>query len=85
MLIALLAVIPMQAQRSAAYEPLRAAIHVHSSYSTGDDSLHDIAEQARARGIDVLIFTDDDLLEVSYGLPPWRQLLRLSQSHRSLL
>lgn len=72
-------------QTSTAYEPVRAAIHVHSSYSTGEESLRDIAEQARQRGIKVLIITDDDLLEVSYGLPPWRQLLRVTQSHTSLL
>jgi len=71
--------------RSSVYEPVRASIHVHSSYSTGQESLRDIAEQARSRGIGVLIFTDDDLREVSYGLPPWRQLLRLTQSHPSLL
>ena len=67
------------------YLPLRAAIHIHTTYSTGDESLRDIAEQARERGIDVLVVTDDDLLRVSFGLPPWRRLLRMSESHRSLL
>jgi hypothetical protein len=71
-------------QPSQNYQPLRAAIHIHTTFSTGDHSLRDIAEQARERGIDVLIVTDDDLLEVSYGLPPWRQLLRVSESYRSL-
>ncbi|MDA0333993.1 MAG: hypothetical protein O2782_02395 [bacterium] len=63
---------------------MRAAIHVHSSYSTGDESLREIAEQARANGLAVLILTDDDLLEVSYGLPPWSRLLRVTQSQEAL-
>ena len=67
------------------YLPLRAAIHIHTTYSTGDESLRDIAEQARERGIDVLVVTADDLLRVSFGLPPWRRLLRMSESRRSLL
>ncbi|MEE2833029.1 MAG: hypothetical protein VYD18_11785, partial [Candidatus Latescibacterota bacterium] len=50
------------------YLRLRAAIHIHTTYSTGDESLRDIAEQARERGIDVLVVTDDDLLRVSFGL-----------------
>ncbi len=69
---------------SRTFEPVRAAIHVHSSYSTGDESLREIAEQARANGLAVLILTDDDLLEVSYGLPPWSRLLRVTQSEEAL-
>ncbi len=67
------------------YERLRASIHIHSTYSTGAESLQSIAELAHEHGVDVLVVTDDDLLEVSYGLAPWRRLLRYTESDRSLL
>lgn len=69
----------------ASSELLRVAIHVHSSYSTGDESLTQIAESAREHGLDAIIVTDDDLLEISYGLAPWRQLLRWTESQPALL
>lgn len=64
---------------------LDAAIHIHTQYSTGSDDLAEVVDDARQLGIDVVVITDDDLLEVSYGLPPWRHLLRMERSYRSLL
>lgn len=78
------AAIPAFGQASR-YQPLRASMHIHSTYSTGDESLREIAEKARRLGIDVLVVTDDDLLQISYGLQPWQRLLRRSESYRSLL
>lgn len=66
-------------------EPLRAAVHIHSTFSTGQEPLARIAERARHLGLDVLVVSDDDLLQVAWGLPPWRRLLRVVESHRSLL
>ncbi len=77
--------VPAQVRHPTNYEVLRAAIHIHSSYSTGEESLRSIVEQAREHDLDVVIVTDDDLLEVSYGLWPWRRLLRVRESYRSLL
>ncbi|MBT4611013.1 MAG: PHP domain-containing protein [Gemmatimonadetes bacterium] len=64
---------------------LDASIHVHTQYSTGRSALADVVDDARRLGIDVVVITDDDLLEVSYGIAPWRNLLRVTRSYRSLL
>ena len=48
---------------------LDAAIHIHTQYSTGSDALERVVEDARDLGLDVVVITDDDLLEVTYGLP----------------
>lgn len=67
------------------YTPMRTAIHIHSQFSTGDESLAQIVEHGRQLGLDALVVTDDDLLQVSYGVPPWRRLLRVTEQYRSLL
>ena len=64
---------------------LDASIHIHTQYSTGRNALSDVVDDARQLGIDVVVITDDDLLEVSYGIAPWRNLLRLERSYHSLL
>jgi len=53
---------------------LRGAVHIHTDYSTGKESLDQIARLAVEHGVDVLVVTDDDILEVSYGLPFLRNL-----------
>lgn len=64
--------------------PLRAALHVHTTYSTGKESMRQVVERARERALDVVVFADDDLLRVEYGLPPLRRLLRVTREHPSL-
>ena len=59
-------------------------MHIHTDFSTGSESMSDIALQAVDRGVDVLVVTDDDLLEVSYGLPLLRQLARVTRTERGL-
>ncbi|MBI3454380.1 MAG: hypothetical protein HY002_01145 [Candidatus Rokubacteria bacterium] len=55
---------------------LKAAVHVHSTFSTGDKSLEELAQEARRKGIDALILTDNLLLRFEYGLFPLRGLVR---------
>jgi hypothetical protein len=59
-----------------AYRPIPAALHVHSTWSTGAMSLDDLASLARARGIEVIFLADNHLQRYEYGLPPLRGLLR---------
>lgn len=62
---------------------LRGAVHVHSSFSTGLESLEEVAENALARGVDVLVLADDDLLRVEYGVPFLRNLARVVHGERA--
>lgn len=65
--------------------PLRAAFHVHSSFSTGAQSLREIAALARSRHVDVVILGDPDILSVQYGAPFLRRLLRFGRQERAVL
>ena len=58
------------------WRPVTAAVHVHSSISTGDDSLDALAAKAQASGIEAIFLTDNYLLRYEYGLFPLRGLLR---------
>jgi len=62
---------------------LLGAVHVHSSFSTGLVSLDQVAAKAVDRGIEVLVLSDDDVLEVEYGVPFLRNLLRLGHRERA--
>jgi len=62
-----------------------AAIHVHTTFSTGDLSLEEVIEEARRDGIDAVILTENFLLRFEYGLFPLRALLKKVVERPSVL
>jgi hypothetical protein len=70
---------------AAALEPLPAVLHVHSDLSTGDVSLEHLAGMAERQGVGALLVTENYLLRVEYGLPPFRALTRVVHQERSVL
>jgi hypothetical protein len=70
---------------AAALEPLPAVLHVHSDLSTGDFSLEHLAGMAERQGVGALLVTENYLLRVEYGLPPFRALARVVHQERSVL
>lgn len=56
--------------------PLRGAVHVHTTFSTGDLSLADIVAEARRERLDAVLLTDNLLLRFEYGLFPFRSVLK---------
>ena len=78
----LLCVIPAGA---AEYERLAAVLHVHSDLSTGDFPLERLAAMAEKAGVGALLLSENYLLRVEYGLPPFRALTRAVREERSIL
>ena len=70
---------------AAALEPLPAVVHVHSDLSAGDFSLEQLAGMAERQGVGALLVTENYLLRVEYGLPPFRALTRAVHQERSVL
>lgn len=68
-----------------ALERLPAALHVHSDLTTGDFSLEDLVQMAERQGLEALLLTENYLLRVEYGLPPFRALTRVSYQERGVL
>ncbi len=65
--------------------PLVAAVHVHSTASTGSLSVDALAERAERLGLDAMMLTDNFALEYEYGLYPLDGVLRRTVSFPSLL
>ncbi|MFO0707251.1 MAG: glycosyltransferase [Nitrospira sp.] len=65
--------------------PLRVALHVHSTASTGTLSLEELATRAEQRGLDALVLSDNFTLDYEYGLWPFRSLIRKTVSYPSVL
>jgi hypothetical protein len=66
-------------------ERLPAVLHLHSDLSTGDFSLEQLGAMAEKQGIGALLLTENYLLRVEYGLPPFRALTRAVRDERSVL
>ena len=56
------------------YVQLRGAVHIHTTFSTGRETVEEVAGRAVHHGLDFVVITDDDLLEVEYGLLLLRNL-----------
>jgi hypothetical protein len=68
-----------------ALERLPSVLHLHSDLSTGDFALEQLTVMAEKQGIGALLLTENYLLRVEYGLPPFRALTRAVRDERSVL
>jgi len=83
--ITAIAVVSYAAGAADGLERLPAVLHVHSDLSTGDLSLEQLTAMADKQGIGALLLTENYLLRVEYGLPPFRALTRAVREERSVL
>ena len=64
---------------------LRAAVHVHSTMSTGTLNLESLARRAEQQGLDVLILSENFTLRYDYGLHPFEGFLAFRAHFPSVL
>jgi hypothetical protein len=62
-----------------------AVIHVHTTFSSGHYSIEELVAMASAKGIEVLVVTDHDLVVMEYGLPPFRNIVKKRETNPSIL
>ena len=74
---------PVQAQEG--FVQLSGIMHLHSQFSSGSETLEDIAQRATDRGLDVVILSDADVLKVDYGFPFLRYLISFNREENALL
>ncbi len=84
-LVTCLAVLVCVAGAAEGLERLPAVLHLHSDLSTGDFSLEQLSTMAEKDRIGALLLTENYLLRVEYGLPPFRALTRAVREERSVL
>jgi hypothetical protein len=73
------------AQPAPSLRPIPTALHVHSTWSTGNLPLDDLAAQARARGIEAIFLGENHLQRFEYGVFPLRGVLRHRVDYPSVL
>lgn len=83
-LLAVLLLAPLAA-RAETLRPLPAVLHVHSTFSTGDLPMDRLVMEARARGLEAVLLTENYLLRVEYGLWPFRAATRVVREEPSVL
>ena len=66
------------------WQQLSAAVHVHSSASTGAYSLSTLSDMARASGVDVLVLGENLVLDIRYAPWPVRYFGELHRTDSSL-
>src|SRR4026207_1130846 len=64
---------------------LRAAVHVHSTMSTGSLSLESLARRAEEQQLDVLILSENLTLRYDYGLQPLEGFLKYHVTFPSVM
>ena len=67
------------------YQAFPGLIDLRSNISDGAHSITELAGIARDRGFKILFINDHDRVELAYGLPPFRNLLRYKQSRKSIM
>ncbi|MDO8546282.1 MAG: hypothetical protein Q7R68_02885, partial [Nitrospirales bacterium] len=67
------------------WSPVVTAFHVHSKVSESGETFDQLAVEAKASGIDAIIFSDNFLLHYEYGLFPLRGVIRRTVDLPSLL
>src|SRR5207249_7099552 len=65
--------------------PLVAALHVHSTISTGSLNLDQLAERAERLGLDAVVLSENFVLRYEYGVLPLRGLLKRAVTLPSVL
>lgn len=66
------------------YIQLPAVIDVRTTFSDGDLDPRALVHLAAGKGFPVIVFTDHDRMAISYGLPPFRNLLRFKMERNSI-
>jgi hypothetical protein len=88
--IALLAFIPAQpakaeSNRTDPYTAVAALMDLRSTFSDGVHSIEEIVRMAETRGFKVVFIGDHNRIALSYGIPPFRNILRYKKENPSIM
>jgi len=76
---------PAISSPSSPYQALPGLIDIRTSFSDSVHSMEEIVTMARSRGFKVLFLNDHERVSLSYGIPPFRRLLRYEEELPSIM
>jgi len=68
----------------AGYEQVSGLIDIRTTFSDGAHTIDQLAQMARERKFGVIVVTDHDRMALSYGLPPFRNILNITKELNSI-
>ncbi len=83
LVFACLVLLPAEAE-ARKVQPFRALVGVRSNFSGDGESVEALSAKAQRLGISAILFADHHRLSLSWGLPPFRNLLRKKQEFPSV-
>ena len=86
-LLSILAVQPARAKPNPAnpYRVVTGLADLRSTFSDGTHSIEEIVQLAESRGFKVVFINDHDRIALSYGIPPFRRIIRYKKEFRSIM
>lgn len=66
------------------YRQVAGLIDLRSTFSDGAYDVNTLAGMARERGFEVIVINDHDVMAMEYGLPPLRNVLKVSKERNSI-
>jgi len=85
LLAVLLLVITASAPAQEELEQFQGIVHVHSDVSSGKLAIPDLVKLARDNNIRIIFLTDHLLMKISYGLPVFPNLLKITRTRPSVI
>jgi hypothetical protein len=73
------------AESEKGFQPLTAALHVHSRFSNGEHEILELGSHAHQKKIDVLGISDSFLTRVRYGVGPFKKLMSRTLNRTSVM
>jgi len=67
------------------YEAVPGLIDLRSTFSDGTHTIEELVKMANSRGFKVLFINDHDRIALSYGIPPFRRILRHKKEFPSIM
>jgi hypothetical protein len=76
---------PAQCEQNNDYIPVAGLFDLRSTFSDGAHSIDDLAKMARSRGFKCLFINDHDRIALSYGIFPFKNILRYKKEYPSII
>jgi len=67
------------------HEAVPGLIDLRSTFSDGAHTVEELVQIARSRGFKILFINDHDRIALSYGVPPFRKILRYKKEFPSIM
>jgi hypothetical protein len=88
--LALLSLITAQPSRAefnppSPYMSVTGLADLRSTFSDGAHSIEELVQMAQSRGFEVVFINDHDRIALSYGIPPFRRILRYKKEFPSIM